>query len=28
LMQCQDEKSFVSCMKEIQLLEPQMALAG
>ena len=28
LMQCQDENSFVRCMKEIQLLEPPLALAG
>jgi len=28
LMQCQDEKSFVRCMKEIQQLEPPLALAG
>ena len=28
LMQCQDESSFVSCMKEIQLLGPPLALAG
>ena len=28
LMQCQDESSFVGFMKEIQLLEPPLALAG
>ena len=28
LMQCQDENSFVRCMKEIQLLEKPLALAG
>ena len=28
LMQCQDESSFVRLMKEIQLLEPPLALAG
>jgi tRNA-dihydrouridine synthase B len=28
LMQCQDENSFVRCMREIQLLEPPLALAG
>ena len=28
LMQCQDENSFVRCMKEIQLLKPPLALAG
>ena len=28
LMHCKDENSFVRCMKEIQLLEPPMALAG
>ena len=28
LMQCKDESSFVRCMKEIQLLESPLALAG
>ena len=28
LMQCQDENSFVKCMKEIQQLETPLALAG
>ena len=28
LMQCQNEKSFVECMREIQQLEPPLALTG